>query len=518
MQPNPRLLCWALLAIVASATAAAWADDKPPETPERGSEAQFARIHLIDFDGEIDAMQRAYLLRRFKAAREDEADCVVVRITSPGGTVSDSKLIGDALLELGDHVHTVAWIPFQALSGAAWVTMACHEILMAPGATFGDCMPIVMSPTGGGIVPVGEKVETAIRASFRAYAERRGHPPLLAQAMVSVDLEVLRVRAPDGSEHFIDGNAFASARYDDVVIVEGDVRREDVVRLGAPVSAAGKLLTLTAAEALDLGFIDRLIGPGKLPVDEAAVLAALSQPDAKVIRVEMGFNESAGRFLLNLSGVLAAVVALGVALFLWQGSVLGGLIAGTCLVLILLISATAEHINGFPLFLVFLGLALLAVEILLLPGFGVPGALGVFALALGVLMLSTGTSPTEDGPPWNQDAVVAFGLQFSATILLGGALLFFLVRALPRTGPGNRMVLATATGGTAVPALLDVPLARGAEGTVVSPLRPAGRVRFGDTIYDVLGEGDFIETGAQVVVDRVEGTAVTVRRSPRGQA
>ncbi len=61
---------------------------------------------------------------------------------------------------------------------------------------------------------------------------------------------------------------------------------------------------------------------------------------------------------------------------------------------------------------------------------------------------------------------------------------------------------------TSGPALPDL----GAQGAAESVLRPAGKVRFGTQLIDVVTEGDFLDPGTQVEVVKREGNRVIVRR------
>jgi hypothetical protein len=53
---------------------------------------------------------------------------------------------------------------------------------------------------------------------------------------------------------------------------------------------------------------------------------------------------------------------------------------------------------------------------------------------------------------------------------------------------------------------------RGESGVAESFLRPAGIARFGSRRVDVMSEGDFIERGEKVIIVRVEGNHVIVRK------
>jgi membrane-bound serine protease (ClpP class) len=48
-------------------------------------------------------------------------------------------------------------------------------------------------------------------------------------------------------------------------------------------------------------------------------------------------------------------------------------------------------------------------------------------------------------------------------------------------------------------------------GLAFSPLRPAGKARFGDRYLDVLTDGDFVERGRQVRIVEIQGSRIVVR-------
>jgi membrane-bound serine protease (ClpP class) len=87
---------------------------------------------------------------------------------------------------------------------------------------------------------------------------------------------------------------------------------------------------------------------------------------------------------------------------------------------------------------------------------------------------------------------------------------------LPRTKMRNVLILdttieGTASGGREGVAISEV-IASGESGVAESFLRPAGIARFGNRRVDVMSEGDFIERGEKVVIVRVEGNRVIVRK------
>ena len=59
--------------------------------------------------------------------------------------------------------------------------------------------------------------------------------------------------------------------------------------------------------------------------------------------------------------------------------------------------------------------------------------------------------------------------------------------------------------------LVDLHELVGTKGVTATPLMPAGKARFADSIIDVIADGDMIEPGKPVEVVEVRGNRVVVR-------
>ncbi|MBN2023208.1 MAG: hypothetical protein JW809_10505 [Pirellulales bacterium] len=108
---------------------------------EPSAVVHYDRPVLIRFEGVITGSLAAYLARKLDAARDTNADLVILEIDSPGGRVDASLDSADRLVDV-DWARTVAYVPREALSGAAIVALGCDEIVMAPEAALGDAGPI----------------------------------------------------------------------------------------------------------------------------------------------------------------------------------------------------------------------------------------------------------------------------------------------------------------------------------------------------------------------------------------
>lgn len=176
-----------------------------------------------------DAFVSGELFRNALAeVRKQKPDYVVLVIDSPGGSLEDMHQIIEAMGEAKD-VRFVAYVK-RAISAAAIIALRCPTVCMASDGTMGGAVPFKMGPDGTPQV-IEEKFQSILRAEFRRAAELGGHSPLIAQAMMDVDLELL-VTTRDGKPEVIEPTNGVD---------------------GTPLKRRGRILTLTADEAKSCG-------------------------------------------------------------------------------------------------------------------------------------------------------------------------------------------------------------------------------------------------------------------------
>jgi len=158
--------------------------------PVHLSSAQQARpvVYLVPIEGVIDLGLAPFAERILDEAAARDATAVILEIDTFGGRVDAAVLIRDALLR--SKVKTVAFINKRAISAGALISLAAENIVMAEGGTIGAATPVQIGLPGAPAQPVEEKTVSYMRKEFRATAEARKRPPLLAEAMVDADVEV----------------------------------------------------------------------------------------------------------------------------------------------------------------------------------------------------------------------------------------------------------------------------------------------------------------------------------------
>jgi len=163
----------------------------------------------------------------------------------------------------------------------------------------------------------------------------------------------------------------------------------------------------------------------------------------------------------------------------------------------------AEYLMGwnFPATLCLLvGLALMIFE-MFTPGMGAPGILGALALIAAIILRSDSI----------MTALVTL-LLILVPLIIAAALIFrsFAKGALSR----SPIVLKETIDGESTPlGEADAQALVGAEGVVISALRPAGMASVGGRRLDVVSEGEFIPKDAAIKITSVEGLRITVKRA-----
>jgi membrane-bound serine protease (ClpP class) len=416
-------------------------------------------VYVIPIKGIIDLGLAPFVERTLKEATNAQADAVILDVDTFGGRVDAAVQIRDALLR--SKPKTIAFVNKRAISAGALISLAADTIAMADGGTIGAATPVQIGIPGAPAQPVEEKTFSYMRKEFRATAESRKRPPMLAEAMVDADVEV-----------------------------SGVVEK-------------GKLLTLTTEEALELGLADLRAEH----LDD--LLAQLKLSGAEVHHARESWAESVVRVLTNpiVSSILIAAAMMGIIVEIQTpGFGVPGALGLAGLALFLWGHWLVQLAGWEEVLLIGTGLLLLIAEVFVIPGFGIAGALGIVALlwGLGLSLIGAGATWTVMGS--------ALG-QVTAALLIAVLLAFAMLRMAPRLPFGRDLVLETglsAEGGYAsAPETNRRRL--GQRGIADSTLRPAGIARFDHERVDVVTEGEFIEPGAAVEVIRIDGNRIVVR-------
>lgn len=485
---------------------------------------------VIPIEGVIDDVLRRSIERRLDEARADGVNLVVFEMDTPGGLVTSALDISKLIKKLpGEGIRTVAWVHDEAYSAGALISVAAQEILMSSTASIGDCAPIMVSPVGG-MTELGEteraKAESPILQEFRDSAIRNDYDTLLCRAMVTVGVEVWWVEnVESGERQFVDAdrkkelidNREPEQRRWRLVETYVDPRTGKEIPAKTPTDHESELLTLSESEALVYGFASAIASN----LDEVA--AQLGVPGL-LERIEPNGWEVFAQWLNSplVRGILFVIMLMGAYLeFQSPGLIVPGATALVALVIFLAAPYAAGLADIWTIVVLVIGLGLLAVELFLIPGFGLAGICGIMLIVVALV----GTFvPAEPGVPrfsWPDlqgtwEAVETGIIVLASSVIIAVTGIALLARYLPSMPFGRQLVLANPEDAAALAVPdphPDIALV-GDVGIVTGDLRPGGQVRFGQTIVDVQSQGEYVDAGRRVQVIAHDGPRVVVRPLP----
>jgi membrane-bound serine protease (ClpP class) len=424
-----------------------------PQEPQRV-------VYVAQIEGIIDLGLAPYVNRVIQDATQAGAAAVVLEINTFGGRVDAAVQIRDTLLN--SKVPTIAFINKRAISAGALISLAAEKIVMGTGGTIGAATPVQAGQPGAASQPVEEKTVSYVRKEFRATAEARKRPLLIAEAMVDSD-----------------------------VVIAG-------------VTTKGKLLTLTTEESLRLKVADYRADT----LEDA--LKVLGLEGAEIRQATPNWAENVLRFLTHpmVSSLLITIAMVGILIELrTPGFGFPGAIGVSSLGLFLWGHWIVQLAGWEELLIAAVGVALLVIELIFIPGFGLAGIAGILAIFTGLVMSMVGPGDTP------QFIIQTTGRVVFSILLALAALLVFM-RFLPRMPIGRKLILDTALeagqGFESAPASDHALI--GKTGKTTTPLHPAGIAQIEGERIDVVSEGELIDAGELISVVRVDGNRVVVRR------
>jgi membrane-bound serine protease (ClpP class) len=473
---------------------------KDTDVQERGALAV-----VITCKGMIDQGLFKSIQRRSAEAISLGADYLILEISTYGGELQTADDIAKLLImDLAPQMHTVAYVKTEAISAGALISVSCQDIVMRENTTIGDCAPIIMGGTLEGVDR--EKVESFTRAAFDRAARANGYPQALLRAMVTMQVEVFRVlnRQTEAYEFFegialpTDANAY-------------DLDGKELV------DTEDRLLTVDAATALEYG-IARAVVPDRQGVldflaDRDGVTFASSPPRI----LETNWSEEMVRKINHpaVIGVLTMIALLGLYIeFNSPGLGLPGLVSALAFITIIGSKYLWGLANWVEVAVLLIGIILVLVEILVIPGFGLAGIAGAFCIVGGFFGMLVRNPPDripfpQNNVDWNLFTEGLLGFMAGVVGFIGAAIL--IARYLPGTKLFGGLVLSPAT--TLDPEASVSGFRVGDTGVTCTPLRPAGRILVADEIIDCVTHGEFLDKGTPITIRKIQGNLVVVEKT-----
>ena len=413
-------------------------------------------VYTIPIKQEINHTTRLFLQHGMEEAQQLQADAILIDLNTYGGLLEAADSMRTHILY--SPIPVYVFINNNAASAGALISIACRKIYMRKGASIGAATVVDQS---GAAMP--DKYQSYMRSLMRATAETQGRNPQIAEAMVDD-----RVIVP----HLVD---------------------------------SGKVLTLTAEEALQWGYCD-----GIAETMDEIITRYLNYPQYELNSYTPSTFDRVKGFLMNpaLQAILIMIM-IGGLYFELQTPGLGFPSLASVVAAILYFAPL--YIDGltqnWEILLFFIGLILIALEIFVIPCFGVAGIAGLACLFSG-LTVGLLDNTNFDFAHVSADSIGQASLTVFSGLILGFALVLWLSHKIGTKGFLRRAALeADLEEAVSSP---DYQTLVGQEGTALTVLRPSGKIQINGKSYDAVSEAGFIEAGTPVVVQRYENAQLYV--------
>ena len=426
-----------------------------------GNNEEKKKILVGKIDNNIDPRTNRYSKLLLEEALDKDYDIVVIEMDTYGGAVNDADDIRTRILDF--EIPIYVWINKDAASAGALISIACDSIYMSSGASIGAATVV----TGDG-TQAPDKYQSYMRSIMRSTAEAKGRDPKIAEAMVDEDIKV------------------------------------------DSVSMEGKVITFSTKEALKYGFCDAELNS----IDE--IMDRQGIENYEISSFELGSAEGIISFFLNpiVSSILILLI-LGGLYFELQTPGIGFPIIASITALILYL--VPYYLNGvaenWEIIMFFIGIIFIALEVFVIPGFGIFGIAGLFTSITSLILIMLNNDLFDFTFVLSRDlvssslSVLISVLSFLLIVLFGGIKLTdsnaFKNIALAQTQEVSKGYISNRYSNNIV----------GKKGKSFTVLRPSGKIKIDSQIFDASTEGDFIEKNKNIIVVSVEGSSLKVKKA-----
>jgi len=430
--------------------------------PAQTDTSKVIKVYRYNIDEEIAPPVWRKTKKAFQEARELQADIILIHMNTYGGLLDAADSIRTKILK--SKIPVYVFIDNNAASAGALISIACDRIYMVPGANIGAATVVDQSGK-----PLPDKYQSYMRSMMRSTAEASGRNPEIAQAMV-----------------------------DPKIYVEG-------------ISDTGQVLTFTASEALKNGFCEGIANSDK----EVLKLANIN--NYTIVKQQFTAIDSIIHFLINpfVSGILIMLIMGGIYFELQTPGVgfpLAAAVIGAVLYFApLYLEGLAEH---WEILLFLVGLILIALEIFVIPGFGVAGISGITLVVAGLTLSMIGNIGFDFSGIQLTALLTSFFIVISA-MFFAFILSMYLGKKVLTTTTFGHIALDTTQQASKGFTSSDTAYKKmvGQQGVAKTILRPAGKVVIDGDVFDATAEVAYIDKDEKIKVTGYQTSQLIVTKA-----
>lgn len=428
-------------------------------------------VYKINIQKEIDNTTRIYLRNGLSEADSLKADAILIHLNTYGGQVDAADSMRTAILY--NPIPVYIFIDNNAASAGALISIAGKKIFMRKGANIGAAT--VVNQTGSAMP---DKYQSYMRSMMRSTAEAHGKDTI--------------IQGRDTIYKWIRDPKIAEAMVDERIVIPNLVD-------------TGKVLTLTAEEALKWGYCD-----GIAETPDEVITQYIGYKDYQMKTYQPSWYDDMKGFLMSpVLQSLLIIIIIGGIYFEMQTPGLGFPSAAALVAAILYFAPL--YLDGlaanWEILIFIIGVLLIAAEIFVIPGFGVAGISGI-VLVVGGLTMSL-----LDNKDFDFEQVSGKDLGEAVFIVLIGLVLGFVLVIWLSYKIGHRGIFRKVALNKDLEDAIsspDLSSLIGKEGIAATVLRLSGKVIIDGEFYDAVSESGFIEKGEKIKVIRFENAQVYV--------
>ena len=361
---------------------------EPLEWPQNHSNKVFFLPQFSEFES-ISENEMRFFRKTLDRAASERAQAVILELDTPGGSVETAfKYL--SLLEKSS-IPVIVYLNPNGISAGMIIALGADRVAISPNGLIGDAMPI---ETGlNGIRPITDRPRESApeKAPGEKAPKAPEKDPAAPGSIEQILQEIRKLKESPANPLNQEDKQLAEQKFLTVffkmlqVLAEKNHRPVKVIRAMAdPYTVLEKKsdgiehtkkspLTLSAKEALQLKVVDMIAQ------NRTDLLKQLNLEHSELIIVERSPTEELGAFLAlpALAGILLVIGLVGIFVEVkTPGFGVPGILGVSALTLFFLGHIASGASDWGPLVVFFVGLLLLALELFLIPGFGLVGLLG----------------------------------------------------------------------------------------------------------------------------------------------
>jgi membrane-bound serine protease (ClpP class) len=434
-------------------------------------------IYTFDINKEIGPAIWRITKHSFLEAQKVKADLIIIHMNTYGGMLDAADSIRTIILN--SHIPVYVFIDNNAASAGALISIAADRIYMREGASIGAAT--VVNQTGEALP---DKYQSFMRSMMRSTCEAHGKDTVISGR----DTLIRWHRDPRMAEAMVDPRTYIPG-----------------------VNDSGKVLTFTTEEAIKHHFCE-----GKAnSLREVIQKTNITNFDIREYKITA--LEKLIGFLVNpfVQGILIMIIVAGIYFEMQSPGIFfpigAALLAAVLYFAPLYLEGLAQH---WEMLLFVIGLILIALEIFVIPGFGITGITGISLVVVGLSLSML------DNNLFELNTTKALTILFRSLVIVITSIMISLGVSIYLS---QKLITSSYIQGMALHAeqkstdgyksFDDKSQLVGLQGVAITMLRPSGKIQVEDKVFDAFSEIGFIDPGEKITVTKYESGQIYVRKN-----